>query len=249
MIALRGVPLVRNGDDLTEIIRSALEESDQALQTGDVLVLAQKIVSKSEGRYVELASVKPSERALELSKVVAKDPRLIELILSESSEVLRTRRDVIVVVHRLGFVMANAGIDFSNVEQGEGDERALLLPLDPDGTCETLRQSLRAVTAAEAAVIINDSHGRAWRNGTVGVAIGVSGLPALLDLRGEPDLFGRALRITQIGFADELAAAASLLMGQSGEGSPIVLMRGVSFGPRASSAQELIRPKESDLFR
>jgi len=163
--------------------------------------------------------------------------------------VLRVRRDVIVVVHRLGFVMANAGIDFSNVAAGSADARALLLPADPDAVCGQLRQCLRQRTGADVAVIINDSHGRAWRNGTVGVAIGASGIPALLDLRGKPDLFGRALRITQVALVDELAAAASLMMGQADEGTPIVLIRGVPYERREATAAELIRPKELDLFR
>jgi coenzyme F420-0:L-glutamate ligase/coenzyme F420-1:gamma-L-glutamate ligase len=249
LIALGGVPLVREGDDLCETIVSAVARSGEQLVSGDVLVLAQKIVSKARGCHVDLAAVTPSPRALELSGVVAKDPRVIELILRESSEVLRARRDVIVVVHRLGFVMANAGIDFSNVEGNAQETRALLLPRDPDGECRQLRDALLQRAAVEVGVIINDSHGRAWRNGTVGVAIGAAGVPALLDLRGKPDLFGRALRITQVGLADELAAAASLLMGQSDEGTPIVLIRGLPGEARDGCAAELIRPKEMDLFR
>lgn len=249
LVALGGVPLVREGDDLCETILGAVGRSGEKLSSGDVLVLAQKIVSKARGRYVDLDRVTPSPRALELAKVVEKDPRVIELILRESSEVLRVRRDVLIVVHRLGFVMANAGIDFSNVDATEGDRRVLLLPADPDGECKRLRNALHERTAASVAVIINDSHGRAWRNGTVGVAIGASGIPALLDLRGKPDLFGRALRITQVGLADELAAAASLMMGQADEGTPVVLVRGVSYERRESSAAELVRPKELDLFR
>lgn len=249
LIALAGVPLVREGDDLCETIVSAVARSGEKLASGDVLVLAQKIVSKARGCHVDLATVTPSPRALELSRVVDKDPRVIELILRESSEVLRARRDVIVVVHRLGFVMANAGIDFSNVEGNAHETRALLLPRDPDGECRQLRHALLQRAAVDVGVIINDSHGRAWRNGTVGVAIGASGVPALLDLRGKPDLFGRALRITQVGLADELAAAASLLMGQSDEGTPIVLIRGLPGEAHDGCAAELIRPKEMDLFR
>jgi coenzyme F420-0:L-glutamate ligase/coenzyme F420-1:gamma-L-glutamate ligase len=193
--------------------------------------------------------VTPSLRALELAKTVDKDPRVIELILRESTQVLRARRDVMVVEHRLGFVMANAGIDFSNVEGNAQETRVLLLPRDPDGQCRKLRAALRDRTAAEVGVIINDSHGRAWRNGTVGVAIGAAGVPALLDLRGTPDLFGRALRITQVGLADELAAAASLLMGQADEATPIVLVRGLARAAHDGAAAELIRPREIDLFR
>jgi coenzyme F420-0:L-glutamate ligase / coenzyme F420-1:gamma-L-glutamate ligase len=249
LVALGGVPLVQPGDDLAAIVLGALHSSGEALASGDVLVLAQKIVSKASGRHVELATVQPSARALELAATVEKDARVIELILRESKSVLRARRDVIVVEHRLGFVMANAGIDMSNVEGNSQESRALLLPLDPDGDCAQLRATLRERTQADVAVIINDSHGRAWRNGTVGVAIGSAGLPALLDLRGQPDLFGRALRITQVGLADELAAAASLLMGQANEGTPIVLIRGLEVASRDGSAADLVRPKEMDLFR
>ena len=249
LIALAGVPLVREGDDLCETILSAVACSDERLLSGDVIVLAQKVVSKAQGRYVDLAQVVASARALELAKVVDKDPRIIELILAESAEVLRARGDVLIVVHRLGFVMANAGIDFSNVDGNTADTRALLLPTDPDGVCEKTRAALLERTQVKVGVIINDSHGRAWRNGTVGVAIGASHVPALLDLRGKRDLFGRALRITHVGLADELAAAASLLMGQADEGIPVVLIRGVHCEGYAGRAVDLIRPKELDLFR
>jgi len=247
LIALSGVPLVRPGHDLCELVLHALAHSHETLQTGDVLVLAQKIVSKAQDRYVALAQVEPSSRALELARTLEKDPRIIELILQESEEVLRVRRDVIIVAHRSGFVMANAGVDESNVEPGS--QRVLLLPLDPDGTCTHIAGSLHARTGAEVAVIINDSHGRAWRNGTVGVAIGASGVPALLNLRGRPDLFGRPLRITEVGLADELAAAASLLMGQADEATPIVLIRGLTVKGTAGRAADLVRPKTLDLFR
>lgn len=249
LIALAGVPHVHSGDDLHAIVLDALARTGEALQDGDVLVMAQKIVSKAQGRMVDLASITPSPRAQELARSVDKDPRLLELILQESQEVLRVRRDVIVVVHRHGFVMANAGIDLSNVEDNAGDRHALLLPQDPDGFCAMLRDRLHESTGARVAVIVNDSHGRAWRNGTVGVAIGASGLPALRDLRGEADLFGRPLRITQVGFADELAAAASLLMGQGAEGRPVVLIRGVQYDAGEGSAADLVRPRELDLFR
>jgi len=253
LIGLSGVPLVHEGDDLCEIVSSALAHSGEALRNGDILVIAQKIVSKARGRYVDLNTIEPTVHALELSKTVKKDPRLIELILRESTEVLRVRRDVIVVVHRLGFVMANAGIDFSNVDNSTDvdsdteEYRALLLPLNPDAECEQLRRDISKLSGADIGVVMNDSHGRAWRNGTVGVAIGASGVEALADMRGKPDLFGRAFRITQVGVADEISAAASLLMGQSDEGVPLVLMRGLQTGH--GKAADLIRPKEIDLFR
>jgi len=239
---------VHEGDDLAGIIADALRASHEQLQPRDVVVIAQKIVSKAEGRFVDLRTVAPSARARELAREVAKDPRLVELILSESTEVLRHRRDVLIVVHRLGMVLANAGIDASNVGSHD-DERVLLLPLDPDRSCRDIRKSLHEKTGVDAAVLIIDSIGRAWRNGTIGTAIGVSGLPALLDLRGNADLFGRRLRVTELGLADELAAAASLMMGQGAEGCPIVLARGVPYERREASIQELIRPKSLDLFR
>ena len=249
LLALPGIVLVTEGQDIAALILDALAAGGETLRDGDVLVVAQKIVSKAEGRVVRLATVTPSDRAIVLAKETGKDPRMVELILGESNEVLRHRRDVIVVVHRLGFVMANAGIDQSNVGRETQDADALLLPLDPDGSCAALRATLRRRTGADVGVVINDSHGRAWRNGTVGVAIGVAGLPALVDLRGRRDLYERALRITEVGLADELAAAASLLMGQSDEGRPVVLARGVPYARRDGSARELLRPREHDLFR
>jgi len=245
---LHGVPLVQPGDDLTAIVVQALAASQETLQPRDVLVLAQKIVSKAEGRIVDLKTVTPSPHAVDLASATAKDPRIVELILAESTEVLRQRPGAIIVAHRLGFVLPNAGIDMSNVG-AEGDEYALLLPADPDRSCRELRDRLREQTGIEVAVLIIDSFGRAWRNGTVGTAIGVSGFPGLADLRGRPDLFGRPLQITEVGLADELAAAASLLMGQAAEGAPVVLARGVPYERRESSVQELIRPKTQDLFR
>lgn len=247
LTALEGIPEVQAGDDLAAVILTALGGAGIALDAGDVLVVAQKIVSKSEGRTVALASITPSPRATELADITGKDPRLVELILSESRSVLRAKRDVIIVEHRLGYVMASAGIDQSNVEQG--GEAALLLPLDPDASCEQLRVSLRASTGMDPGVIINDSVGRAWRNGTVGMALGVAGLPGLLDLRGRPDRFRRKLLITQVGVADEVAAAASLLMGQADESCPVVHVRGVPYGRREGSGRELLRPKNEDLFR
>ncbi|MDB5393922.1 MAG: hypothetical protein JWM91_1428 [Rhodospirillales bacterium] len=247
--ALDGVPLVKAGDDLTGIILTALAESGLALQAGDVVVLAQKIVSKAEGCLVELSTIEPSARAIEIGAQSDKDPRVVELILSESDEVLRIRPGAIIVAHRLGFVAANAGIDQSNIGNGEEDERVLLLPRDPDGTCDRIRDDLKARTGIDIAVLIIDSIGRAWRNGTVGTAIGLSGMAGLLDLRTKPDLFGRPLKTSELGLADELASAASLVMGQSSEGWPIVLARGVPYARREGNAHELIRPKEIDLFR
>lgn len=251
LTALPGIPLVKPGDDLGALIVSALQAAAIQLQAGDVIAVAQKVVSKAEGRLVRLADVTPSARALELAAITQKDPRFIEVVLSESSEVLRARYNTLIVEHRLGFVCANAGVDRSNVgpHGGAHDEYLLCLPHDPDGTCQRLRAQFRAAAGAEVGVLINDSHGRAWRNGTVGVAIGVAGLPALLDMRGHQDLFDYTLQVTQIGLADELAAAASLLMGQADERRPVIHIRGVPYPFREGALQELIRPKELDLFR
>lgn len=243
---LSGLPLVQPGDDLAEIILRALPQSGLSLQDGDILVLAQKIVSKSEGRRVNLATVQPSWRALQLGAEIEKDPRLIELVLQESSEVLRTRPGTIIVEHRLGFVCANAGIDHSNVS---GDDWVLLLPTNPDASAGRIRQALERASGARLGVMIIDSHGRAWRQGTVGVAIGLSGMPGLVDLRGQPDLFGYTLRVTTVGAADELAAAASLVMGQAAEGTPVVHGRGFPYALRDGALNELLRPKDLDMFR
>jgi coenzyme F420-0:L-glutamate ligase/coenzyme F420-1:gamma-L-glutamate ligase len=247
--ALAGVPAVAPGDDLTAIILEALAASGLSLQAGDVIVLAQKIVSKAEGRALELSGIEPSARAVDIAAAADKDPRVVELILQESTEVLRVRPGAVIVQHRLGFVAANAGIDQSNIGNSESDERVLLLPLDPDDSCRRIRAELLQRTGIEVAVVIIDSIGRAWRNGTIGTAIGVAGMPGLLDLRTKPDLFGRPLKTSELGLADELASAASLVMGQADEGRPIVLARGVPYSRRDGAARELIRPKEIDLFR
>jgi coenzyme F420-0:L-glutamate ligase/coenzyme F420-1:gamma-L-glutamate ligase len=244
---LAGIPLIAKGDDLAEVVVAALRKSGLVLETGDILVLAQKIVSKAEGRQVDLATVMPSSRAMTLAGETGKDPRLVELILRESTQVLRHRPGVLIVAHRLGLVLANAGIDRSNVDGG--DEQVLLLPRDPDRTCGELRRAIAAATGVDAGVLIIDSIGRAWRNGTIGTAIGAAGLPGLLDLRGTPDLFGRALETTEVGIADELAAAASLVMGQAREARPVVLARGFGYGRRDGTARELLRARDKDLFR
>lgn len=248
---LRGVPLIQPGDDLPGVILKALEDMPIRAEDGDVLVLAQKIVSKAEGRLVNLTQVEPSAEAVRLGKITEKDPRFVELVLQESSEVLKSRPGALIVEHRLGFVCANAGIDHSNVSGswGEPEDWVLLLPENPDRSAEQIRVRLETLTGARLGVLIIDSHGRAWRLGTVGVAIGLSGLPGLVDLRGQPDLFGYQLRITQVAAADELAAAASLLMGQAAEASPVVHVRGFPYPLREANLNELMRPKDLDLFR
>jgi coenzyme F420-0:L-glutamate ligase/coenzyme F420-1:gamma-L-glutamate ligase len=249
LTALTGIKLVEPGDDLGAIAVAAFAANRIVPEPGDVLVVAQKIASKAEGRYVDVTTVEPSERAITLAAEVDKDPRFVEVVLSESKRVVRHRPGLLIVEHRLGFVMANAGIDHSNLPTQAGGERVLLLPEDPDGSALALRKELVGIFGTDIAVIISDSFGRAWRKGTVGVALGVAGLPALIDMRGQPDLFGRELLVTETGFADEIAAAAGLLMGQADEAVPMVLVRGLGWSAPEVPAAALIRPAEHDLFR
>lgn len=249
------IPLIRQGDNLADILLASLQTSDLSLQNGDILVLAQKIVSKAEGRMVDLATVTPSPCAVELAAQAEKDPRVVELMLRESREVLRVRAGAVIVEHNLGFVCANAGIDHSNVSPlgadpvERADDYVLLLPEDPDRSAAEIRARINAKAGVDIGVLVIDSHGRAWRNGTVGVTIGLAGMPGLVDLRGQPDLFGYSLRVTQVGAADELAAAASLMMGQAAEGTPAVHARGFPYPMRDGALKELIRPKDQDMFR
>ena len=249
LLAVPGIPLVRENDDLVSLIGEGLAQGGIVPRGGDVFVLTQKIVSKAEGRMVDLATVEPSKHAIELAENVQKDPRLVELILSESVRVVRARPGVLIVEHRLGLVMANAGIDQSNVASPDELQGVLLLPVDPDGSAEILRGRLSQKFGVPVAVIISDSFGRAWRRGTCGVAIGAAGLPSLMDLRGSPDLFGRELQVSITGHADEIAAAASLVMGQGAEGQPVVIVRGLTWHGPDNAASELVRPAEEDMFR
>jgi len=249
--ALQGIPQIRPGDDLAEVIFAAITENGLILQDGDVLILAQKIVSKSEGRLVNLTTVQPSPKAIELAEYLGKRPELVELILQESNEVVRTRPGTIIVEHKSGFICANAGIDHSNVKGywGNDEDWVLLLPEDSDLSAAMIRAELEVLSGVRLAVLIIDSHGRAWRNGVLGTTIGASGIPALLDMRGEEDMYHYKLRVTTIATADELAAGGSLMMGQASEGTPVVLARGFPYPLREGNAQELIRKKENDLFR
>lgn len=208
--------------------------------------MAQKVISKAEGRIVALATVTPSAEAVELAAVCDKDPRLVELILSEAAAVVRAAPGLLIVKHRLGFNLANAGIDASNVDQAD---HVILLPDAPDTSARLLSDNIRELSGRRVGVIVSDSWGRPWRLGTVGFAIGVAGLPALLDMRGEADLAGRTLETTTIAVADELAAAASLLMGQAAEGNPVIVVRGLKLSSDPGSADELIRPREEDAFQ
>ena len=247
IVALDGVPDIAAGDDLCGAVLDAYRASGLAPAAGDILVIAQKIVSKAEGRRVELDDVSPSPRAERLARETEKDARVIELILSESERVMRARPGLIVVRHRLGYVLANAGIDASNVEEG-GDRRVLLLPADPDGSAAAIRAGMRRRTGIAPGVIVADSLGRAWRLGTAATALGAAGVTALADLRGRPDMFGRPLLVSEVGLADQIASAAALVMGEADERRPIALVRGLAAESEQARAADLIRPRESDLF-
>lgn len=246
LIAVAGFPLVRPGEDLAAALLDRLAAENERLRDGDIVVLAQKIVSKAENRLVDLATVTPSDEAVRLGQQSLKDPRLVEVILSQSRRVVRCAPNVLIVEHRLGLIMANAGVDQSNVGSSGW---VLLLPEDPDASAARLRDDLVRRAGARIAVIINDSFGRPWRQGSVGVAIGVAGLPALWDRRGDGDLFGRRLEVTVVGLADEIAAAASVVMGQGEEGRPAVVVRGLSWTGNPSPASTICRPPGEDLFR
>ncbi len=248
LIGVAGVPLIETGDDLAEIICQTIENNGLSIQNGDVVAVTSKIVSKAEGRWVDLAAVEPDEEARRVAAQCEKDPREVAVILSEAARVSRMRKGVLIVEHRLGFVCANAGIDHSNTRRS--GEWRLLLPADPDRSARHLRERIGAHFGVTVGVIISDSHGRPFRLGTVGVAVGSAGLPALWDMRGRPDLFGHALQVTEVGFADELAAAAGLVMGQSAEGIPVVIIRGLWYPvDEVSDARHLNRPRELDLYR
>jgi coenzyme F420-0:L-glutamate ligase / coenzyme F420-1:gamma-L-glutamate ligase len=245
LIPVPGLPAIKPGDDLAALV---VERLPEPLRDGDVAVIAQKVISRAEGQLVRLADVEPSQRAMDMAPVAKKDPRLVELILRESNEVLRLHEGVLIVEQRAGWVCANAGIDRSNVPPGDG-QVAALLPADADASARRFAARVRELTGRTVAVIVNDSHGRAWREGSVGVAIGVAGLRPLKDERGRRDLYGYELQTSVIGWADEIAAAASLLMGQTDEGQPVVLVRGLRYQPADGSARDIIRARERDLFR
>jgi coenzyme F420-0:L-glutamate ligase / coenzyme F420-1:gamma-L-glutamate ligase len=247
--ALDNMPLVRPGDDIAGLLIGALAKAGLIPQHRDILVVTQKIVSKAEGCYLDLASVDPTPRAIELATVTRKDPRLVEAILSQSVEVIRAKQGVLIVATRQGFVMANAGIDRSNLDPGCEGARVLMLPENPDRSAHQIKEKIDAHFLADIGVIVSDSVGRAWRLGTVGLALGAAGVPTLLDRRGEADLSGRRLEVTEVGFADAVAAAAVLVMGEAAEGRPAALVRGLAWKAPAKPAAALVRPKSEDLFR
>jgi coenzyme F420-0:L-glutamate ligase/coenzyme F420-1:gamma-L-glutamate ligase len=245
LIALPGIPHVQPGDDIARLIVNSLASAKLALEPGDILVITSKLVSKAEGRFVDLGTVTPSLRAREVARVTRKDPRLVELILRESTAISRMRGEVLIVRHRLGFTLANAGIDHSNVGR---DDWVLLLPEDPDASAKRIRLAIRDLAGVAPGIIISDSHGRPFRVGTVGVTIGLAGFPAVWDMRGQRDLYGRVLQVTVTGLGDELAAAAGLISGQAAEGLPVVLVRGMKLPPGEGRAADLIRPIQEDLY-
>ena len=240
---------IQPGDDLGALLADAVQLLGVALQRNDVIVVAQKIVSKAEGRYVRLDDVVPSEEARLLAERLGRPASMMALVLREAASIVRATRQVLIVRHKRGYVMANAGIDQSNLDPRATDgEAALLLPEDPDASASRLRETLARVFGVDCGVVVSDSFGRAWRMGTTGVAIGAAGLPTILDRRGQTDLFGRKLQATVIGFADNLAAAAALVMGEAAEGRPAVLVRGLEWEEPDGTAADLIRPVAEDLF-
>lgn len=249
---LSNIPMVQPGSKLTNLIFDALTPANIQLQSGDILVVTQKIVSKSENRLVNLTQVQPSRTAIDLAQKVNKDPRLVELVLQESKKVIRSAKNILIVEHKLGFICANAGIDHSNVNGPWGlqDDWVLLLPENPDASARTIRDEIEKLSGINGiGVMIIDSHSRAWRIGTVGTTIGLAGIPGIVDLRGRNDIFGYKMQYTIISAADELAAAASLVMGQIDEKIPVVHVRGFPYPLRESNLEEMLRNEENDLFR
>jgi len=246
---LQGIPKVHPGDDVAVLLIAAIERGGLALQRNDIVVVTQKIVSKAEGRYLDIAAIEPGTRARELAALTGKDARFMEAILSQSAEVLRAAPGVIVAVTHHGLVLANAGIDQSNLEADDHGRRVLVLPQEPDASAARIKESLDRHFRTDVGVIVSDSAGRAWRLGTVGLAIGAAGVPSIVDRRGEKDLAGRPLEVTEVGFADAVAAAAVLAMGEAAEARPAALVRGLTWSAAPRPAAALMRPERQDLFR
>ena len=245
IIGLNKIPLIKQGDDVAEHIVKASREDGVQLETGDIIVIAQKIVSKAEGRVVSLDSINPSDRAKEIAKTSGKDPRHVEAILRESARIVRQKDAHLIVETKHGFVCANAGVDKSNVEN---ENSITLLPSDSDKSARKIRERILKLTGADVSVIISDTFGRAWRIGQVNVAIGLDGMSRIIDYRGQKDMFGYILNVTQMAVADELASAAELVM-KKRDGIPAVIIRGFDYTPSKGSAKDLVRPTEEDLFR
>jgi coenzyme F420-0:L-glutamate ligase/coenzyme F420-1:gamma-L-glutamate ligase len=246
---LAGIPQVQPGDDLAALLIAALEANGSAPRARDIVVVTSKIVSKAEGRFADLSSLEPSELARELAQITRKDARLVDTILREAVEVIRAKPNVLIVATRHGLIMANAGIDQSNLDAADHGRRVLLLPEEPDASAQRLKDRLDAHFQADIGVIVSDSAGRPWRLGTVGIAIGAAGVPSLWDRRGEKDLSGRPLEVTEVAFADAVASMAVLAMGEAAEGQPAALVRGLDWTAKIRPAADLVRPKAEDLFR
>ncbi|MGI9504901.1 MAG: coenzyme F420-0:L-glutamate ligase [Geminicoccaceae bacterium] len=249
LLALPGIPSIEEGDDLGLILGDALDALEIPVRSSDVLVVTHKIISKADGRIVDLNTIEPSSAAEELALATGKSPAFCEVVLGESRRIIRRRRGLIIAEHRLGMIMANAGIDRSNVTGSPDDESVLLLPENPDQRAADLANALSARFGVKLAVVVSDSVGRAWRRGVVGLALGAANLPALMDLRGRLDRDGRPLAVTDVGLADEIASAAELLMGEADEGQPAVLVSGLRLDCRDRPARDLQRPADEDLFR
>ena len=248
VIALNNVHSIKENDDIAKIIIDNSREDNLEIQKNDIVVIAQKIISKSEGRLIDLQTVFPSDQAKEIAKQASKDARLVELIIQESNEIIRIQNGVIIVEHNLGHILANAGIDQSNIENGDG--HVLLLPKNPNKSADQIRRDLELSLGVKVGVIITDSMGRAWRLGTTGHAIGSSGVKTIIDLRGKSkDLFGRELKTTVIGFADQIASAAALVTGESNEGKPVAIVSGIDMPSDSDHVHYLIRPTDKDLVR
>ncbi|MGI9309067.1 MAG: coenzyme F420-0:L-glutamate ligase [Gammaproteobacteria bacterium] len=247
LYAAENLPLVAAGDDLVALIATAFEGQQLALENGDIVVIAQKIISKAEGRGVRLSSIAPSPQAEALAAATEKDPRVVELILQESDEIVRSRPGVIIAAHKSGIVLANAGIDRSNVDSDP--DWVLLLPENADRSAGAIRDGLQQHFGVRLGVVIADSVGRAWRMGTTGMALGSAGVEALENLRGNQDMFGRELQVSEHALADSVASAAELLLGEGQEGTPVVVLRGLSSGTSKQDCSSLIRPKADDMFR
>jgi coenzyme F420-0:L-glutamate ligase/coenzyme F420-1:gamma-L-glutamate ligase len=247
IIAIEGLPLINKGDNIADLLLQALKNQKISLQEKDIIVITHVAVSKAEGNVVNLDEVSPSKKAKEIAKKTEKDPALVEIILRESKEIVRMRRNSIITEHNNGMVCANAGIDRSNIK---GERNVVLLPKDANASARKIKQELKALTDRNVTIIISDTHGRPLRRGEINVAIGVAGIKPIRDRRGEKDLFGYVLRIKQTAIADELASAAELVIGQTNEGIPAAIIRGYNYQTSKNvSANELARPKEKDLFR
>lgn len=249
IIGITGIPFIKKGDPLDSLILQAVHSMDLKLQKNDVLVIAETAVAKAEGNIINLQKLKPSKKAFELAKKTGKESEMVEAILQESSEVIKVGPDFIISETKQGFVCANAGIDESNVDEG----MATPIPVNPDKSASLIRDKIHKSTGENVSIIISDTQGRAFREGAVGVAIGISGLEPLWDRSGERDLFKRELKTTAIAIADELAAASSIVMGQADEGIPVVLIRGLNYPKTlkndSATIKPLIRPKKYDVFR